>query len=321
MEKIGKRNRLRARVYTNVYGFINIWKNPFQSSLPKLLEGHHAGCLHGDIEYAFWQLQIFCGLSFNSGHNLTQLQQSASKYAREAMQHKQLTVANGIVTILSAVLELTGIASSKDGAYKTIFYCTEDVLYQQLASKNEARACMLICNKGKLISIFKGEIDTAVKYYHMGLKYPFGSRMTAINLIMTTFTNGLLGFICALRGGNDRNQWKNVGLGALKQMKKWATSSEWNFSNKVFLLEAESMLLRGNFEVAKSKYEASIKAAHTHRFIHEEGLAFERAGNFYLGRGKKTDAILLLSKAKACYERWGAMALVHRLDSRIGHLR
>ena len=189
------------------------------------------------------------------------------------------------------------------------------------AATNQARACVLICNKGKLVSIFKGEIDTAVKYYHMGLKYPFGSRMTAINLIMTTFTNGLLGFICALKGGNDRNQWKNVGLGALKQMKKWAKSSEWNFSNKVFLLEAESMLIRGNFEVAKSKYEASIKAAHTHRFVHEEGLAFERAGNFYLERGKKTDAILLLGKAKACYERWGAMALVHRLDSRICHLR
>ena len=77
---------------------------------------------------------------FNSGHDLTKLHQSASKYAREAMQHKQLTVANGIVTILSAVLELTGIASSKDGAYKSIFYCTEDVLYQQLASKNEVRS-------------------------------------------------------------------------------------------------------------------------------------------------------------------------------------
>jgi hypothetical protein len=164
-------------------------------------------------------------------------------------------------------------------------------------------------------------MDTAVKYYHMGVKYPFGSRMTAINLIMTTFTNGLIGFICAQKGGNDKNQWKNVGLGALKQIKKWALSSDWNFSNKVYLLEAESMLLRGNFDVAKSKYEASIKAAHSHRFIHEEGLAFERAGTFYLGRGKKTDALLLLSQARACYERWGAMALVRQMDKRLDALR
>ena len=80
------------------------------------------------------------------------------------------------------------------------------------------------------------------------------------------------------------------------------------------------MVLSGNLKAAKSSYEASIKAAHDHRFIHEEGLALERAGLFYLGRGKKTDARLVLNQAKVCYERWGAMALVRQMDDRIGRL-
>lgn len=45
MERLGERNIYQARVFTNVYGFINVWKNPFQASLPKLLEGYNAGCL------------------------------------------------------------------------------------------------------------------------------------------------------------------------------------------------------------------------------------------------------------------------------------
>jgi len=311
MARLGKENlRFQARVYTNVYGFINIWREPFQASLPKLLEGYDAGCLHGDMEYSYWQIQIYCGLSLISGEDLAKLQQNATKYAKRAMQHNQSTVANGIVTLLSAFLELTGDANSRDGAYEAILNCTEDALYQQLASSNEDRACALICNKGKFVSILKGNIDDAVQYYHMGLKHPFGMRTTSINIIMGHFTDGLIALICAQELGDDQGQWTNVGLGVIKKMKKWMPSSPWNFANKVYLLEAEHFVLKGNYELAREKYEASIKAAQSHRFVHEEGLAFERAGNFYLDRGRRADAVSHFTQAKRCYELWGAQALV-----------
>jgi len=284
-----------------------------KASLPKLLEGYDAGCLQGDVEYSFWQLQIYCGLSLNSGENLVKLQQNARKYAKKAMQHNQLTVANGIVTLLSAVLELTGDARSRDDAYENIFNCTEDALYKQLASSNEERACVLMCGKGKLVSVLKGDIDDAVQYYHMGLKHPQGSKIPTINLIMGTFTDGLLAFICAQKHRDDQGQWTNVGLGVIRKMKSWMRSSPWNFENKVYLLEAEQHVLKGNFKLASGKYGASIKAAQKHRFVHEEGLAFDRAGNFYLDRERKDDALLHFTQAKKCYKRWGAQALVDRL--------
>lgn len=272
----------------------------------------------GDMEFSYWLLQIYCGLSLNSGEGLVKLQQNATKYAQRAVQHKQLTVANGIVTILSAVRELTGDASTRDGAYKAILSCTEDTLYQQLESSNEERACVLICNKGKFVSILKGDIESAVRYYQTSLKHPFGSSTTSINMFMGAFTNGLLAFICAQRHGrNDQGPLPSVGLQAIKRIKKWMISSQWNFESKVYLLEAEAMLLKGNYESSREKYEATIKAARRSRFVHEEGFAFERLGHFYLGRNSAADAIIQFTQAKKCYEKWGALGLVPQLEEKI----
>lgn len=286
------------------------------ASLPKLLEGYDAGCLDGDMEYSFWQLQIYCGLSLNSGENLVKLQKVITNYAKKAMQHNQLTVANGIVTFLSAVRDLTGDAISTDDTFETLLNCTEHDLFKQLAAAKEERACSLISNKGKFVSVFKGDIDQAVEYYEMGLKHPFGTRMTSINLTMGMFADGLVAFSCAQRHGDDQDKWTKVGLGALKNMKGWMLSSEWNFANKVYLLEAEHFALKGSHKLAREKYDASIKAAKAHRFVHEEGFAHERAGNFYLNREKKADALVHFGKAKNCYEAWGAQALIDRITEK-----
>ncbi|KAL7537767.1 hypothetical protein ACHAXR_008044 [Thalassiosira sp. AJA248-18] len=319
LKRQNERNIYLARVFTHVYGFINVWKNPFQASLPKLLEGYDAGCIDGDMEYSYWQIQIYCALSLNSGEDLVKLQETAMKHAQRAMQHKQLTVANGIVTMLSAICELTCDASTRDVAYQAVLNCTEDTLYQQLTLSNEHRACVLICNKGKLVSILKGDIESAVKYYQASLNHPCGVT-TSINLIMATFTDGLLAFICAQR--HRRNEQdplpsESVGLKAIKTMKHWVISSQWNFESKLFLLEAEAMILKGDHESSKEKYEASIKAARRSRFVHEEGFAFDRFGHFYLGRGREADAILQFNGAKKCYEKWGAVALVRHIEDKI----
>jgi len=45
--------------------------------------------------------------------------------------------------------------------------------------------------------------------------------------------------------------------------------------NKVLLLEAEYFASKCNRNSAKEKYEASIKSARDHGFVHEQGLAYE----------------------------------------------
>ena len=97
-------------------------------------------------------------------------------------------------------------------------------------------------------------------------------------------------------------------------------SSAWNFSNKLLLLEAEYYLLRGDGHRAVAAYEASIKAAREHRFVHEEGLAAEKLASFHASNGETDRAMSHLSGARACYEKWGAHMLVQRVDQAIAIL-
>lgn len=45
--------------------------------------------------------------------------------------------------------------------------------------------------------------------------------------------------------------------------------SKGNFENKLLLLQAEVHYMGGKFEEATVAHKASIKSAHTHRFLHE----------------------------------------------------
>ncbi len=67
-------------------------------------------------------------------------------------------------------------------------------------------------------------------------------------------------------------------------------SSEWNFYNKLYLLEAESYLSGKDDKRNIIHYHASIRAAHEHHFVHKEGLAEEMISTYLFHKGKHGDA-------------------------------
>ena len=71
---------------------------------------------------------------------------------------------------------------------------------------------------------------------------------------------------------------------------------------------------------AREHYDAAIALAQQHGYLHEEALAYELAGQFYLGRGQSRLADHYLRDARAAYTRWGAHAKVTALDTRYPHL-
>lgn len=62
------------RMYVVIYGLINIWTDPIQSSLHKYLEAYETGTTAGDIEYAITNLfQYVNSCLFGCGENLKKL--------------------------------------------------------------------------------------------------------------------------------------------------------------------------------------------------------------------------------------------------------
>lgn len=139
-----------------------------------------------------------------------------------------------------------------------------------------------------------------------------------VSILVTMFIDGLIGFFFARKHNQDEEKWLKIGQDAMHSMRKWASScSEWNFTNKLHLLEAEYHFLKGDEKHAMKFYNASIKSARDHRFVHEEGLAEEKLATYLLHQRKRYEAMSAFANAKKCYERWGAHILVRRMEKSI----
>jgi len=139
-----------------------------------------------------------------------------------------------------------------------------------------------------------------------------GNESLRFQTIFYVFYEGLLAFRLA-RTEADREHWRLIGQKSINTYQTWVKHSEWNFENKLLLLEAESHFSNCEYESAEKTYLASIDSARRHKFVHEEGLAMDLLASFYNVRGKVEPANSYLEGAYSCYEKWGAFGLLKHL--------
>jgi hypothetical protein len=130
------------------------------------------------------------------------------------------------------------------------------------------------------------------------------------------FFEGLTCFQLARQTNIDeRSKWIEKGETVLEKMKLWSQHSSWNWENKMLLLEAEKMHTLNDFDSAASFYERSIRSAREHKFIHEEAIASELAGIFFLERGLREKSLHLFLHSIWSYKTWGALAVAKRVET------
>ena len=279
--------------------------------MEQLLDSYEAGLVAGDIEFAAHSLLFYSGLAmWGCGENLCKLEENLWVYAKRMIQFNQTYAGKGIIVYLQQVLELVG---SNDVAYLSLCNSSEEEFFQEAHQNKQRYICRMICLKRKYLSLFKGDMSTAEKMFQLGLSYPIDSIRT-VTTITCDFVDGLIALFFARKHDEHEHRWTKIGEDSISKMKQWSSSSDWNFSNKLYLLEAEYCFLKGDDTLALEKYNASIKAAHGHRFVHEEGLAFDKLASFHLTNGRRNDALSNLAQAKKCYKIWGALHLVAQLD-------
>jgi hypothetical protein len=100
--------------------------------------------------------------------------------------------------------------------------------------------------------------------------------------------------------------------GRQRQLEIWAENCPDNFENRAALVGAEIARIEGRDLDAMRLYEKAIHSSRTSGFVHNEGLAYERASAFYRSRGFDQFADSYLRNARACYAswRWSTQAVV-----------
>ena len=317
LDVLGASRRFKARVFAMVYGTINIWRDPLQASLDNLLEGYDAGCSVGDLEYALKSANVYAELALYTGQDLSTLEKKMRTFVQRALQCNQVAAKLAIVTHLSAVLKLTGGAGEED-VYQLLLHTTEKDLFKLLESRNDRGVCFAMLNNQKLMHIFKGDMESAIHVYDLILNSTV-TQMDMENIrtwpfMMGSFADGLIAFSRARKNNEDKHKWIKTGEDTIKTFKAWEEISKWNYSNKLYLLEAEYYRSVGNNDLALDKYSSSIQSAKKHRFVNEEGLAHIFCGQYHFDQGRRDVAQHSFDEAKRCYMRWGAVALISALQ-------
>jgi hypothetical protein len=111
--------------------------------------------------------------------------------------------------------------------------------------------------------------------------------------------------LCLARSKNERT-WREIGTESVKTMAQLVECSEWNFRNKLHLLNAELHYLESRNSLAEISFKAAIVSAHEHRFYHEEALACELYGVFLIETNNLVTGIEQLQLAIDKYVQWGA---------------
>ncbi|KAK1738571.1 putative AAA ATPase [Skeletonema marinoi] len=107
---------------------------------------------------------------------------------------------------------------------------------------------------------------------------------------------------------------------SISVMRNAAAHSDWNYANKLCLLVAEQQSLSDDHRNAIKLYDASIKSARKSGFIHEQGLACEKAGFYYKRYGNNDKALEYFKQARECYEEWGSSMKVDFIQNELNNV-
>jgi PAS domain S-box-containing protein len=112
----------------------------------------------------------------------------------------------------------------------------------------------------------------------------------------------------------DRKYHRVRLTGHLEKLDTWGLHCPENFANRAALVAAELARIEGREVDAERLYERAISSARGADLVHNEAVANELAGRFYLARGFERIANAYFREARDCYLRWGADAKVQQLE-------
>lgn len=299
---------------------ISYWKEPLQAKFDCLKENHSSLMMVGEFDHLGGNALHFIRRSLVCGRNLLTSEKECAALILELHKLRQELALQPMISNHLSILKLIGSNGDSEHKLNQPFFhllkddeINDDESLLQNALSNQLLGPVQQCYFDRLHNAFWfGNYKEAAEYAE---KYEKCLSTFRFLDIYKTLYLGLAAFRLSRFDGDKTSDWKAIGKNALSTYQAWVKYSEWNWENKMLLLEAELYASEGEVELAKSKFEASIDSSQQHRFINEEGLARELSGRFYEENGNEEEAAKQYAYARECYKSWGAFALADRLRS------
>ncbi|MCB1143029.1 MAG: AAA family ATPase [Leptospiraceae bacterium] len=293
--------------------FVRPWNNFVRDSLVPLTEVY-SECLDiGDIEFASHTAFVYVYYSYLSGVELELLHSELKIYSEGTQKLKQesdLNMINMYLQIVESLMEKSGDITEIEGEYYK-----ESVLEKVHLEANDLTSLFHLYYNKIVLHYLAGDYAKAVEYGDKtGTHSEGGISVYALNAFYLYDSLARLSVIVSGKSGEDKKLLDRVKKN-LKILKNYEIYSPRNNKNKVALIEAELAKISGKHEKAIMFYEKSIQYARENQFLQEEALAYELSANFYITLNFKEHARTQLMCAKNILKKWGANALLTRLEN------
>ncbi|MEG4318496.1 MULTISPECIES: AAA family ATPase [unclassified Microcoleus] len=308
---------IECEVYKVFCSHIQPWKEPLRQSVIKLTVAIKTGLKAGNIEYTNYGIAEFCIHSFLSGENLQEVENKTTHYELLIDNFKLEFGIFYLRVCRQTVLNLA--AKSENNCILTGSSFSEETMLPVLLKANYRMVIFLFhLFKSRLFYLFK-DYESAIIEADKSIEL-----LDAALAMIYVAEHNLYHSLALL--ANYSSQSKSAQKASLqkveanqKQMQKWVSHAPKNFQHKYDLVSAEKARVL-NYLGVMEYYDSAIAGAKAQGHIHEEALANELAGQFYLSCGKEKIAKVYLTDAYYAYIRWGALAKVKDLESRYDFL-
>jgi diguanylate cyclase (GGDEF)-like protein len=315
MERL-KAHHFKTKIYLDVYLFVHHWKHPLRETLKPLLEAYRSGLEQGDLLFTALSAHVYCHHTLFSARYLPETDQEFSIYRKAIARLDQQAVLHWTEIFHQTVLNLMN--GNGDPLMLEGEAFSETEMAHLCQEENDKTICFLYGFNKLILCYLFGAYDQALTHAEKAENY-LHSVMGIIHVPLYRFYASLTRLALAESAGDEQRRTLLAAVdAALNEFKSWAESAPMNYAHKYLLMEAERWRVLAQPEKAEACYDEAIGLAAENGFIHDEALANELAGRYYLDKGRRKIARLYLRDALRAYSRWGAEAKVAALQDNYG---
>ena len=296
-----------ARVSYVSYSTVTVWVEPFQATLPKLLEGYNVGISSGDKESAIVCKRVFTVNAFQCGQPLEGLINDLADLTSDCKRYQQEHLGILNKPLWQCAQNLIGDPEqAKPWILKGKIQVQDDYVAVQRERGNLTAICHYSMLQLILAYVFR-KYELAAEFYDKCVEADLEKNlMGKFETSTYAFFGALTAFEMLRRHPKDQ-KWAGTVDSTLAKMEKWASSSSWNFEHRLSFLEGEQMASAGDVVGAVGAYSKAARLAKEHGFINEEAVICERYAAFLRVSGNETSARVQYDKAYNAYMKWGAL--------------
>jgi hypothetical protein len=316
-------------VFMNFYGRIAWHFEPFQVCGDNLRRGFESGLSSGSNRGGFHCAFHVIKTGIISGEKLASLLKEIDYCLHLLKTYKSELIKNALLISRETVSALIdkGHATSIEAKASNDFKREPLFFHQAFRAywQGHGVRCHHFFDKCSQLSGQYVQLNPfLLKFYHGKLFDVVASPSVRTNkltlFIYVVIFSGLNSLDVLKKKKSHTTKYRQVVRDAISALTNAADNSDWNFTNKLRLLEAEQQSLTRHHLQAIPLYDASITCAKRSGFIHEEGLACEKAGLYCKREKNDQKALEYFIQARKCYEEWGSRMKVEFIQKELDDL-